>query len=311
MIRVATRRSRLARTQAGQVADLLRARRPGIEVVLHEVVTKGDRVADVPLARVGGKGLFVKEIEEALLAGEADVAVHSLKDLPALIAEGLTIGAVPAREDARDALCARGARRLADLPRGARVGTSSLRRVAQLRALRPDLALEPLRGNVETRLGKLGQGLDAVPVAHAGLLRLGLAQSATQIFAPEEMMPAVGQGALAVEARQDDGELLALLASFDHPETRHCTDAERALLRRLEGGCQTPIAAHATVEGNGLRLRALVASLDGSRVVRGERSGSRTDAHLLGEALADELLGKGAHEILKECERFFRDGAEV
>ncbi len=300
-IRIATRRSPLAKWQANHVAALLRAREPGLEVLLHEVVTKGDKILEVPLARVGGKGLFVKEIEDALLAGTAEIAVHSMKDLPALLADGLAIGAVPEREDPRDALCSRG-RRLQDLPRGARVGTSSLRRAAQLRAARPDLRGETVRGNVETRLKKLDQGLDAVVLAYAGLRRLGLADRATQVFSAEEMLPAVAQGALAIEARGADAATMARLAPLEDATTRQRVEAERGLLRRLEGGCQVPIAAHAVVSGTRLTLRALVSSLDGLRVVRGERSGAAGEAAGLGEALGDELLGKGAAEILRECE---------
>ncbi len=301
MIRIATRRSPLAKWQANHVASLLRGREPGLEVRLHELVTKGDKILEVPLARVGGKGLFVKEIEDALLAGDAEVAVHSMKDLPAVLADGLAVGAVPEREDPRDALCSRGLR-LEDLGKGARVGTSSLRRAAQLKAIRPDLHIETVRGNVETRLRKLDQGLDAVVLAYAGLRRLGLADRATHVFETHEMLPAVAQGALALEARAADAETMRRLAPLDDPTTRQRVDAERGLLRRLEGGCQVPIAAHATVKDGRLTLRALVASLDGSKIVRGERSGAAAEAASLGEALGDELLGKGAREILRECE---------
>ncbi len=302
MIRIATRRSALAKWQANHVADLLRAREPGLEVRLHELVTKGDKILDVALARVGGKGLFVKEIEDALLTRDAEIAVHSMKDLPAVVADGLAIGAVPEREDPRDALCAKGGKRWQDLPAGARVGTSSLRRAAQLKALRPDLHIETVRGNVETRLRKVNEGLDAVVLAYAGLRRLGLAQHATYVFDPGEMLPAVAQGALALEARADDAATMARLAPLDHAPTRARVEAERGLLRRLEGGCQVPIAAHATVDGDRVHLRALVASLDGARVVRGERSGAAAQARSVGEALGEELLSRGAAEILRELE---------
>jgi hydroxymethylbilane synthase len=302
MIRIATRRSPLAKWQANHVADLLRAREPGLDVRLHELITKGDKILDVALARVGGKGLFVKEIEDALLGGEAEIAVHSMKDLPAVLADGLVVGAVPLREDPRDALCARKAERLEDLPRGARVGTSSLRRAAQLKALRPDLQIETVRGNVETRLRKTEQGLDAVVLAYAGLRRLGLAQHATHVFEPSEMLPAVAQGALALEARAGDAATLARLAPLDDEPTRRRVEAERGLLRRLEGGCQVPIAAHATIADGRVTLRALVASLDGTRLIRGERAGPAAAASALGEALAEELLSKGAAEILRELE---------
>ena len=302
MIRIATRRSPLAKWQANHVAALLRAREPGLEVRLHELVTRGDKILDVALARVGGKGLFVKEIEDALLAGEAEVAVHSMKDLPAVLAEGLAIGAVPEREDPRDALCSPRYRTFDALPAGARVGTSSLRRGAQLMARRPDLRIEVVRGNVETRLRKAGEGLDAVVLAHAGLLRLGLADQATQVFSPEEMLPAVAQGALALEARASDAGTLARLSPLDDPGTRQRVEAERALLRTLEGGCQVPIAGHATLSDGWLTLRGLVASVDGGEVIRGERSGPAAEARSLGEALAEDLLSRGAGEILRRLE---------
>jgi hydroxymethylbilane synthase len=302
MIRIATRRSPLAKWQANHVADLLRAREPGLEVHLHELMTRGDRILEVPLAEVGGKGLFVKEIEDALLHGDAEVAVHSMKDLPAQLAPGLVIGAVPEREDPRDALCSPRWKTLDALPRNARVGTSSLRRGAQLRALRPDLQLEVVRGNVETRLRKASETLDAVVLAHAGLRRLGLAAHATQVLSTEEMLPAVAQGALALEARSSDAATLARLALLEHADTRVRIEAERGFLARIEGGCQVPIAGHATVEGGQVRMRALVASLDGARIIRGERSGPARDARALGVALAEELLEKGAAAILKEAE---------
>jgi hydroxymethylbilane synthase len=301
MLRIATRRSPLARWQAAHVSALLRAREPGLEVAMHEVVTRGDRVLDVPLALVGGKGLFVKEIEDALLAGQAEVAVHSMKDLPAELAPGLTIGAVPAREDPRDALVAPRHGSLARLPRGARVGTSSLRRAAQLRALRPDLRIEVVRGNVETRLRKATEELDAVVLAHAGLLRLGLADRITYLFPVEEMLPAVAQGALALEARAGDAATLARLAALEDPETRVQVEAERGFLARVQGGCQIPVAAHATITGGTVRLRALVASVDGTRIVRGEDSGPTGAARAVGEAVAEALLARGADVLLREA----------
>src|SRR5512138_1464458 len=302
MIRIATRRSPLAKWQANHVSALLRGNEPGLEVRLHEVVTRGDKILDVPLADVGGKGLFVKEIEDALLAGAAEIAVHSMKDLPALLAEGLVVGAVPEREDPRDALCSPRWKTLSALPKGAKVGTSSLRRVAQLKALRPDLEMHMVRGNVETRLRKASETLDAVVLAYAGLRRLGLAEHATHVFSPEEMLPAVAQGALALEARRDDAATLARLAKLEDPTTRVRTEAERGFLARIEGGCQVPIAGHATVEGGTVRLRALVASLDGKDVIRAERRGPTAEARALGVAVAEELLGRGADAILRACE---------
>ncbi len=302
MIRIATRRSPLAKWQANHVSALLRANEPGLEVRLHELVTRGDRILDVPLADVGGKGLFVKEIEDALLAGEAEVAVHSMKDLPAVLADGLVVASVPEREDPRDALCSPRWKTLAALPKGAKVGTSSLRRVAQLKALRPDLEMHMVRGNVETRLRKAATELDAVVLAYAGLRRLGLAEHATHVFSTDEMLPAVAQGALALEARRADAATLARLARLEDADTRIRTEAERGFLARIEGGCQVPIAGHATVEGGHVRLRALVASLDGTHVIRGERNGPAAGARKMGEALAEELLSKGAAEILRAAE---------
>jgi hydroxymethylbilane synthase len=302
MIRIATRKSPLAKWQANHVSDLLRANEPGLEVRLHEVVTKGDKILEVPLADVGGKGLFVKEIEDALLAGDAEIAVHSMKDLPAVLAGGLAVGAVPEREDPRDALCSPRWKTLDRLPKGAKVGTSSLRRSAQLKALRPDLEIHMVRGNVETRLRKASDGLDAVVLAYAGLRRLGLAEHATYVFSPDEMLPAVAQGALALEARAADAATMKRLAALEHAETRVRTEAERGFLARIEGGCQVPIAGHATVAGGKVVLRALVASLDGLQVVRGERSGPPAEARRMGESLAEELLSKGAAAILRECE---------
>jgi hydroxymethylbilane synthase len=302
MIRIATRKSPLALWQANHVKSLLEENEPGLEVHLHKVVTKGDRILEVPLAEVGGKGLFVKEIEDALLAGEAEIAVHSMKDLPAALADGLVVGAVPEREDPRDALCSPRWKTLSALPKGARVGTSSLRRSAQLKAVRPDLRIEVVRGNVETRLRKAAEGLDAVVLAYAGLRRLGLAEHATQVLSPDEMLPAVAQGALALEARAADAATMGRLAALEDPDTRTRTEAERGFLARIEGGCQVPIAGHATVAGGEVHLRALVASLDGARIVRAERRGPAAQARSLGVAVAEDLLSRGADAILREAE---------
>jgi hydroxymethylbilane synthase len=302
MIRIATRRSPLAKWQANHVADLLRKNEPGLEIRLHELVTRGDRILEVPLADVGGKGLFVKEIEDALLAGEAEVAVHSMKDLPALLAPGLVVAAVPPREDPRDALCSPRWKTLEKLPRGGKVGTSSLRRSAQLKAVRPDLQIEMVRGNVETRLRKASEKLDAVVLAYAGLRRLGLDGHATQVFSPEEMLPAVAQGALALEARASDAATLKRLGALEDAASRVATEAERGFLARIEGGCQVPIAGHAIVRDDTVHLRALVASLDGKTVIRGERSGPKEGARKMGEALAEDLLSRGAADVLRACE---------
>jgi hydroxymethylbilane synthase len=302
IVRIATRRSALAKWQAHHVSALLTAREPGLEVQLLELMTRGDRILDVPLAEVGGKGLFVKEIEDALLRGDAQIAVHSMKDLPAAEPPGLVIAAVPLREDPRDALVSHG-KKLSELPRGARVGTASLRRSAQLQAMRPDLRIETIRGNVATRLRKIDEGFDAVVLAHAGLRRLGLTDKVAQVFSTDEMLPAVAQGALAIEARQDDAETMRRLAPLEDPTTRIQVEAERGFLRKLQGGCQVPIAGHAEVKGSLVRLRGLVANLDGTVIIRGERSGPVADAAQVGLELAEELLARGAGEILGSIEK--------
>ena len=294
---IGTRGSALARWQAGHVAGELRRADPRLEVEIRIIRTKGDRILDVPLAKVGGKGLFVKEIEEALLRREVDVAVHSVKDLPTEIPAGLTLAAITAREDARDALVSRrGA--LDDIPAGAVVGTSSLRRRCQLLALRPDLAVRDLRGNVDTRLRKLDEGLyDAVLLAAAGLSRLGHADRATEILDPDRMIPAVGQGALGIETR--DGEV-GLVAALHHQPTALAVRAERALLERLGGGCQVPVAAHALLSGDSLAMRALVGHPSGAPVFRAEREGLAGEPEALGRKAAAELLDQGADRILDE-----------
>jgi len=244
----------------------------------------------------------VKEIEDALLRREAQIAVHSMKDLPAVEPPGLVIAAVPHREDPRDALVSHG-KRLSELPHGARIGTASLRRSAQLQAIRPDLRIETIRGNVATRLRKIDEGFDAVVLAYAGLRRLGLADKVTQVFSTEEMLPAVAQGALAIEAREDDAETLRRLAPLEDRTTRIQIQAERGFLRKLQGGCQVPIAGHAEVKGERVHLRGLVANLDGTVIIRGERSGLAADAARIGEELAEELLARGAGEILATIEK--------
>jgi hydroxymethylbilane synthase len=289
--------------QAGLVADALRDRWPGLEVTVVPMRTSGDRMLDAPLATVGGKGLFVKEIEEALLDGRIDLAVHSLKDMPAELPPGLRIGAVMAREDPLDALVSRHCLRFAELPVGAKVGTSSLRRRVQLLHRRPDLQLVPLRGNVETRLKKLeAQGLDAVVLAAAGLIRLGLQDRITERLEPELCLPAIGQGALAIEVRSNDQEVEARVEGVDHAETRSATAAERACLRGLGGSCVTPVAAFGRVEGEMLVLHGMVGSLDGTRLVRQVRRGAADAPDAVGRSLADALLAAGAEEILRDID---------
>ncbi|WP_300159982.1 hydroxymethylbilane synthase [Solidesulfovibrio sp.] len=296
---IATRGSKLALWQANHVSARLREAHPGLVVDLLPIKTKGDKILDVPLAKVGGKGLFVKEIEEALLDGRADLAVHSMKDVPAEQPEGLVVGIVPEREDPCDMLLSVRYDSLEALPAGASVGTSSLRRKAQLAAIRPDLAITDLRGNLDTRVGKLLDGLfDAIVVAAAGLNRLGLAAPKAVRLAPPRFLPAAAQGALGIEYRLDDPETAAMLAFFDHPESRDAVAAERAFLARLEGGCQVPIAAHAVIDGDGLTLSGLVAHPDSGETYRDAVTGRRADATDLGRALADALLGRGAKAIL-------------
>jgi len=294
-----SRGSKLALWQANFIKSTLERQRP-IEVRIETIRTTGDKITDVPLATVGGtKALFTKEIEEALLAARIDLAVHSLKDLPTYLPEGLMLAAIPAREDARDALISRHGERWNQLPAGARVGTSSLRRQVQLRRLRKDLVIEPLRGNLDTRLRKLDEGqYDAVVVAQAGLKRMGWADRATQVFSVEEMLPAIGQGALAIETRADDEELLAGLDGLRDPETEAAITAERAFLARLGGGCQVPLAGYAQVKGERLRLKGVVVSTDGEQAVEGSEEGAASEAEAIGKALAERLLKQGAAEIL-------------
>lgn len=298
---IGTRGSQLALWQAEWVQGQLRAIAPEICVIIKRIQTSGDKIQDVPLAKIGGKGLFVKEIEEALLRKEIDLAVHSMKDLPAVLPEGLQIICVPEREDPRDALIGREAQKLEMLPLGGRVGTSSLRRQAQLLHARPDLQMEVLRGNVDTRLRKLrDHHLDAIILAASGLKRLGWDQHVTEYLSVDVSLPAIGQGALGVEGREDDTFVRDLVAKFEHQPTRVTVAAERALLTRLEGGCQVPIAGYATLQGETLKLDGLVASLDGKRYVRHSLSGPTGEAESLGHSLAEELLDRGAQPILEE-----------
>ena len=302
-LRLGTRGSALALVQSEWVAERLRALHPGLAVELVRIRTTGDRIQDRPLAAVGGKGLFIKEIEEALLRGEVDLAVHSVKDLPGEIPPGLDLAAFPPRADPRDAFLGRGGRRLADLAEGATVGTTSLRRQAQVLHWRPDLKVLPLRGNVDTRLRKLDAGAyDGILLALAGLHRLGLADRAVEVLEPEVMLPAIGQGALGLEVRAADDATLALIGPLDDPPTRATVTAERAFLRRLGGSCHTPVAAHASLEGDRLRLTALIATPDGCRLIRGERRGDAGEAECVGTDLGEALLRAGGAEVLAALE---------
>jgi hydroxymethylbilane synthase len=301
-LHIGSRGSRLALWQANHIAALLRE--CGHEVEIEIIHTTGDKITDVPLAQVGakgggGKGIFTKEIEEALAAGRVDLAVHSLKDLPTELPDGFELAAIPRREDPRDAFCSVQYSKIDDLPKGARVGTSSLRRHAQLKAVRSDLDIHPLRGNVDTRLRKLEEGqYDAVILAAAGLNRLGKIDSIREILSAEVMCPAAGQGALAIEIRAGDLATRTQLAFLDDPIARAATNCERALLNRMGGGCQVPIGALAEVRNGKLHLESVVANPDGSQVLRDSRSGD--DPAKLGEAAADDLLRRGGKEILAE-----------
>jgi len=295
MLTIGSRGSQLALWQAHWVQG--RLENLGQECRIEIIKTTGDKITDVALSQVGTKGLFTKEIEEALLAGAIDIAVHSLKDMPTDLPAGLTLAAIPEREDPRDALVGRA---LANLGPGARVGTGSLRRAAQLRALRPDLKIEDIRGNVDTRLRKLDGGqYDAIVLASAGLRRLGWEYRITEMFDPGIMCPAVGQGALAVETRDDGGSGCQAAKRLEHEETRAAITAERAVLASLGGGCQAPMGAHASVEGGTLVIVALIVSPDGAQVVRKEMQGAVGEAAALGRALGEELLAAGGKQILE------------
>jgi hydroxymethylbilane synthase len=299
-LRIATRKSQLALWQAEHVATLLRRAHAGLEVELVPMVTQGDRIQDRSLAAIGGKGLFIKELEVALDERRADIAVHSMKDLPGDLPDGLIIAAVLERADARDALLTAKAARLDDLPQGARVGTSSLRRQAQLLAARPDLRIEPLRGNVDTRLRRLDAGeMDAIVLACAGLIRLGLESRITARLDPTISLPAVAQGVIGIECRGADPRTLELVSVLNHAATRIAMDAERAFAHRLGGSCQSPIAAHARIEGRSLILDGLVAEPDGSRLLRDRQSGGIEDPMALGRQLAERILAAGAGPLLQ------------
>lgn len=301
--RLASRGSALALWQARHVRTLLLQQHSGLQVDIEVVTTTGDRITDVPLAQIGDTGLFTKEVDRAVLDGRADFAVHSLKDVPTQPPEGLVLAAVPVREDPRDALIVAPGRprTLAELPPRARVGTSSLRRRALLLDQRPDLEVVDLRGNLETRLGRARDGqYDAILLALAGLRRMGWEHEVAEVLEPPAWLPATGQGALGIVCRADDEEMRAQLAVLDHAATRAATTAERSLLRTLEGGCQIPIGALATIEGDELRLHAFVAALSGRHSVRGEKAGAVERAHALGAELAQDMIERGASRILAE-----------
>jgi hydroxymethylbilane synthase len=300
-LRLGTRKSVLALSQSNWVKKEIEIHWPDVNVDLVKFTTKGDKILDVPLSKVGGKGLFVKEIEDALLRKDADIAVHSLKDVPAELPEGLEVTIFPDREDPRDALISRAGLRLEELPEGARVGTSSLRRIAQLKNARPDLEVAPLRGNIDTRLRKLDEGqYDAIILAAAGLRRLGLEQRIIQLLEPEVMLPAVGQGALGIEFRSMDTEVKRILASIHHEETSICVRAERAFLFRLEGGCQVPMGAFAQLKGETIELEGMVGNEGGTDIIRIKKQGTADQPEALGTNLGEKILAAGGAEILRE-----------
>ncbi|MEK6531352.1 MAG: hydroxymethylbilane synthase [Deltaproteobacteria bacterium] len=298
---IGTRGSALALWQANWVSGEIKRMNPGVEVDIRKIKTTGDKILDVPLAKVGGKGLFVKEIEEALLDGGVHLAVHSMKDVPTELPEGLHLRAITKREDPRDAVFSRDGKKLLELPEGARIGTSSLRRQSQIRHLRPDFDIQHLRGNLDTRLKRLDEGLfDAIILAGAGAKRLGYEKRIAEYLSPEISLPAIGQGALGIETKVDDIFTNNLVAPLDHADTSCAVRAERAMLKRLEGGCQVPIAAYGEIEKETLKLTGLVASTDGKRIIKDRIIGARHDAEAIGKELGERLLSMGAWEILRE-----------
>ena len=298
-LRIATRKSPLALWQANHVREALLARHPQLDVELVTMTTQGDKILDTPLAKVGGKGLFVKELETGILERRADLAVHSMKDVPVDFPAGLGLGAILPREDPRDVMISNTFAALDELPAGARVGTSSLRRQCQLRAQRPDLQVLDLRGNVNTRLQKLDNGdYDAIMLAAAGVKRMGWTERITQALAPEQFLPAIGQGAIGIEIRRNDHRVAELVAELNDDQTAVRVSAERALNAALQGGCQVPIAGYAEISHGVIVLRALVGRPDGSRLIQGVISGRPEDAEELGRVLADDLLSRGAREVL-------------
>jgi hydroxymethylbilane synthase len=299
ILKIGTRGSRLALSQSEWIKTEIATLHPDLRVELVRIKTKGDRILDSPLSKIGGKGLFVKEIEDALLKKDVDLAVHSIKDVPADLPDGLHLPIFPNREDPRDAFISVDYNSLEELPRGATIGTGSLRRTAQLLNIRPDIAVLSLRGNVDTRMGRVGSGdLQAIILAAAGLKRLGLSSKIRQILPVDKFLPAIGQGALGLEMRQDDCRLLDLIGFLNHGPTELAVKAERAFLKRLEGGCQVPIAGYGRVEGEDIILQGMVAELDGSRIIRDEVRGQKDRPEETGINLAERLLRAGADKIL-------------
>lgn len=299
---IGSRGSRLALWQSNHIAGRIKQLHPGIETEIRIIKTQGDKILDVPLAKIGDKGLFVKELEEALISGTVNLAVHSMKDVPTSLPAGLTIGAITEREDPRDVLISADGTGLDELPLNARIGTSSLRRIAQLRRINPAFIMEDLRGNLDTRLRKLSEGLyDAVILAAAGVRRLGFEDKIAEYLSFERFLPAVGQGALGIEVRRDDTETGDIIKEINHPATAAAVQAERAFLAKLEGGCQIPIGAMGSVgEDNRLVLTGMVSSLDGVNFLREKREGGVSDAQTLGRQLGETLIKQGAGDILAQ-----------
>lgn len=298
-IKIGTRKSMLALWQSNWVKDMIEQRYPEVTVELVKIVTKGDKIVDVPLAQVGGKGLFVKEIEEALIRHDADIAVHSMKDVPTILPDELHIGIVTKRQDPHDAFVSVKYKSLAEVPAGARIGTSSLRRKSQLNSIRPDLVIEDLRGNLDTRIRKLDEGIyDAIILAAAGMRRLGWQDRITRTFSAQEMLPAIAQGAVGIEIRKKDAELLKALSFMHDKETAVAVAAERAFLARLEGGCQVPIGGYGKLVDDKLSFTGLIASIDGKKILRESVTGAPEDAARMGLETAEKLLSMGGAEIL-------------
>ncbi len=310
-IKIGTRGSKLALWQANWVKSVLQEKFPQYTVKLITIKTQGDKILDVPLAKVGGKGLFVKEIEHALLTRQVDIAVHSMKDMPAEIPDGLCIGAIPERENPFDVFISQSGLGYKKLDPGSIIGTSSLRRGAQLRHARPGLVMQALRGNLDTRLKKLAnENLDAIVLAAAGVRRLDLEHKITEYLDPDIILPAIGQGALCIEIRKDDAKIGPLVESMNHTDSRTVVEGERAFLNRLEGGCQVPIAGHGKINKEKLILTGLVAEIDGTRIIKGEKSGPLDAAEAIGTELAEELLAGGAAEILQKLKSIEFEGYE-
>ena len=310
-IKIGTRGSKLALWQANWVKSVLEKKFPSTPIELIIIKTQGDKILDVPLAKVGGKGLFVKEIEQALLARRIDIAVHSMKDMPADIPQGLCIGAIPERENPADVFISRNGAGFNDLAAGSVIGTSSLRRSAQLLHARPDIVIRSIRGNLDTRLKKLeSENYDALVLAAAGVKRLNFEHKITEYLDLDFMLPAIGQGALCIETRKNDAIVGPLVASLDHAATRAVVAGERAFLNRLEGGCQVPIAGHGRINEKQFALTALVAEIDGTRVIKGEKTGPLNSSENIGIDLAEELLARGADKILKKLKSMAPEGYE-